>query len=290
MNKSARILFLVVALMAASFISYIVYQRTASQPTVLTSETSQDIVKIAVVDRDLKKGVAIVAKDLHMAPYLKKTLPKGHFTDLNKAVGRIVVKPIMATEAVLESALASADLKKGGMAAIIPPEKRAMAVKVNDVIGVAGFLTPGHSVDVLVSLEKPGNKRIQITKTVLENIPVLAIGTQLQERDDKKPKKVTVVTLEVDLEEAEKLALAVNQGNIQIALRGYSDTNQILTKGMTIPTLLKSYATASNIPVKVRKTETARPKAKTRPRVTRKPLVIEVMNGNTINRLTMKSN
>ena len=286
MNKSIRILFLVVALVMASLVSYVVYQKTAGQQPVLPRESKQDVAQIVVVDQNLNRGAKITAQDLRMAPYLRETLPNGHFTDLNKVVDRIVVKPIKVTEPVLESALAPSDLKNGGMAAVITPQKRAMAVKVDEVIGVAGFLHPGHLVDVLVSLEKPGEKRIQVTKTVLENILVLSVGTQAQESEDKKSQKVTVVTLEVDLEEAEKLALAVNQGRIQIALRGYADTDQIFTKGITVATLLKSYATASNAPVKVSRKKASAPK----PVVMKRQLVIEVMNGNNVERLTMDGN
>jgi pilus assembly protein CpaB len=142
-------------------------------------------------------------------------------------------------------------------------------------------------VDVLVSLEQPGEKKDQITKTVLENILVLSVGTQAQESDDKTAQKVTVATLEVNLEEAEKLALAVNEGRIQLALRGYADSDQILTKGITVASLLKSYATASNEPVKVSDAKTAIP---ARPQIARRQMVIEVMNGNQVNRLTMGGN
>lgn len=287
MNKSARILFLVVALVVAFFISLVVYQRTTRQPTLSTTEKSQKMVQIAVANRNLQRGNIITVEDLRMASYLEETVPIGHFTDLTKGVGRVVIQPIESTEPLLESALAPSDLKKGGMAAVITPQKRAMAVKVNEVIGVAGFLHPGHMVDVLVSLEQPGEQREQITKTVLENILVLSVGSEVQESNEKTAKKVTVVTLEVNLEEAEKLALAVNQGSIQLALRSYADSDQILTKGITVPTLLKSYATASNEPVKVTETKTAIP---VKPRMEKRPLVIEVMNGNQVNRLTIEGN
>ncbi|MEA3469139.1 MAG: Flp pilus assembly protein CpaB [Thermodesulfobacteriota bacterium] len=288
MNKSARILFLIIALLGAFIVSYVVYlnMNKQKQSTGLTAKSRQDTVEIAVVARHLNRGAKIVDQDLRMAFFLEKTLPQGHFTDLSKAVGRIVIKPIQVTEPLLESALASSDFTKGGMAAVINPQKRAMAVKVNQVIGVAGFLHPGHYVDVLVSLTKPGEKKSQVAKTVLENILVLSVGTQAEESADKKSNAVTVVTLEVNLEEGEKLALAVNQGRIQLALRGYADTDQILTKGISVPTLLKSYATTSNEPVKVNKMKTAVSK----PRRIKKEWVIEVMNGNNISKITMNGN
>lgn len=275
MNKSTRILFLLIALAVASFVSYVVYQKTGIQQPLLTDDKKQETVQIAVAQKSLDRGDKITVQDVRMASYLRETLPKGHFTDLTNAVDRIVVQQIEPTEPLLESSLAPTELTKGGLAAIINPQKRAMAVKVNDVIGVAGFLHPGHLVDVLVSLQKPGEKRTQVTKTVLENILVLSVGTQADETADKKSKKVTVVTLEVDLDEGEKLALAVNQGSIQLALRGYADTDQILTRGTNVTTLLKSYATASNEPVKVSKTKVTVPKKQ----VIQKEIVVEVMNG-----------
>lgn len=289
MSKSARVLFLVIALVVAAMVSYIVYQKTAKQTAVTAEGTAdQKVIQIVVVERELGRGAVIAEPDVRMATYLEKTAPTGHFTDLTKAVGRVVVQPLKVTEPVLESALAPTDLKKGGMAAVIAPQKRAMAVKVDDVIGVAGFLLPDHYVDVLVALEQPGEKREQISKTVLENIKVLSVGTQTQDANDKEAKKVTVATLEVTLEEGEKLALAVNQGRIQLALRGYPDTDQILTKGITVPTLLKSYATASDEPVKV-SAVAAQPAAPVKPRKVTRQRVIEVMNGNKVNRISMDS-
>ncbi|WP_035246657.1 Flp pilus assembly protein CpaB [Desulfogranum mediterraneum] len=283
MHRMTRTIFLVIALVAASIISYTLYHKLNEKQTGKIVAPSQETVEIAVALKPLGRGDKIEEQDLRLASYLKATAPVGNFPTLAQLVGRVVLKEIKTTEPVLESALAPLDVTKGGMAALIQSQKRAMAVKVDDVIGVAGFLQPGHLVDVLVSLEKPGEKRRQITKTVLENIPVLSIGTQAEESNEKKAKKVTVVTLEVDLEEAEKLALAVNQGRIQLALRGYTDNDQVLTKGTTVSSLLKSYATASNRPVKVAKTA---PKPAKKPRF-RPQLVIEVMNGNNVSRLNM---
>jgi pilus assembly protein CpaB len=287
MNRSARILFLVVALAAAGLVSYVVYQKTTVQTTISPTEQKQNIVQIAVATRSLNRGAKITLQDIRMASFLKDSLPAGHFTEPSKAVDRVVLQSIEPTEPVLESALAPTDITKGGMAAIINPQKRAMAVKVDDVIGVAGFLQPGHLVDVLVSIEQPGTQKNQITKTVLENIPVLSVGTQSEETAEKAPKRVTVVTLEVDLEEGEKLALAVNEGRIHLALRGYTDTDQILTKGINVTSLLKSYATASNEPVTVQKVKGAPPP---KPRAARPRFVVEVMNGNQVNRIAMNAN
>lgn len=287
MNQSARILFLVVALVAAALVSYVVYQKTAVQTTVTPVEQKQNITQVAVAAKKLNKGAKITVEDVRLVPFLKDSLPAGHFTEIDKAVGRIVLQPIQLTEPIFESALAPTDLTRGGIAAIIPLQKRAMAVKVDDVIGVAGFLQPGHLVDVLVSVQQSGEEQGQLTKTVLENIPVLSIGTQAEETAEKTAKKVTVVTLEVDLEEAEKLALAVNEGRIQLALRGYTDTDEILTKGMNVPTLLESYATASDEPVTVTMEKDIQ---LPEPLEVKPKFVVEVINGNQVNKVAMKAN
>lgn len=286
MNKSSRILFLVVALVAAALVSYVVYQKTAVQTTVTPTAEKQNVVQVAVAATILNKGAIITAEDIRMVAFLKDSLPKGHFTAAKEAIGRVVLQTIQPTEPVFESALAPTDFTKGGIAAIIPLQKRAMAVKVDDVIGVAGFLQPGHLVDVLVSIVKPDEEKGQLTKTVLENIPVLSIGTQAEESKEKAPKRVTVVTLEVNLEEGEKLALAVNEGRIQLALRGYTDTDQVLTKGINVTALLKSYATVSNEPVIVNiNTDEPPPMPALKPQ-----FVVEVMNGNQVSKYTMKTN
>lgn len=281
MNSITRFAFFVIALVVAFAVSYTVYQKISNPQVVVAKEAGPAMTEIAVALTDMPRGTKIGATHIQMKPYLQDTLPKGSFRSSSAPIGRVVLTPISSTSPILESSLAPADVTKGGMAAVIKPNKRAMAVKVDNVIGVAGFLHPGHLVDVLVSIEKPGEQRSQITKTVLENILVLSVGTQAQEStDDKKNKKVTVVTLEVDLEEGEKLALAVNEGRIQLALRGYSDLDPVLTKGITTASLLKSYSTEIYEPVKPKE---APPEPILKP--VKQQLVVEVMNGNTVNKV-----
>lgn len=281
MNSTKRLAFLVIALVLAFAVSFTVYQKISNPDVIIAKEVGPTMTEIAVARMDMPRGTKIDAEHIQMNTYLYDTLPKGHFKDISQAIGRIVLSSISTTEPVLETSLAPKDLTKGGMAAIITPNKRAMAVKVDNVIGVAGFLHPGHMVDVLVSIERPGSERSQITKTVLENILVLSVGTQAQETGDKKAKKVTVVTLEVDLEEGEKLTLAVNEGRIQLALRGYSDLEPVLTKGITTASLLKSYSPEVYEPIVPKKAPPK--KAKLKP--AKPQIVVEVMNGSKVNRV-----
>ena len=118
--------------------------------------------------------------------------------------------------------------------------KRAIAVKGDKVIGLAGLIRPGNIVDVLVSIEDPRDKE-QVTKVILENIMVLATGSEIQKNEKGEPSPVDVFTLEVTPEEGEKLSLGANEGKLQLALRNAMDTEIILTGGATIPDTLESY-------------------------------------------------
>jgi pilus assembly protein CpaB len=155
-------------------------------------------------------------------------------------VGRVVVLPLKAKDPVTEHNLAPLDIKTGGVAAVVKPGKRAVAVKGDKVIGLSGFILPMSRVDVMVTLKEERSKR-EITKTVLENILVLATGTQVQENEKGEPAPVDVYTLEVSPEEGEKLALAANKGKLQFALRNAIDAEEILTSGATVSDTLASY-------------------------------------------------
>jgi len=130
------------------------------------------------------------------------------------------------------------------------------------VIGVSGFVHPGNRVDVLVSLQRSGREENPITKIVLQNIPVLATGTEIEQKGkNEKPVQVDVITLELTPDEAEKLALATTEGKIQLALRGYNSSEEVSTRGATIPTLLSGQSTESGAAVKGTVTPKRAPKS-----------------------------
>jgi pilus assembly protein CpaB len=148
---------------------------------------------------------------------------------------------VKVNEPIFESRLAPVDVKAGGVAAVISHKKRAIAVKVDKVIGVSGFIHPGNRVDVLMTLAT-GRTFNPVTKTILENILVLAVGSETKERkgSEEKASPTDVITLEVTPEEAEKLALAATEGRLQLALRNFSDTENVVTRGTTVSTLVGS--------------------------------------------------
>lgn len=243
---------------------------------------------VVVAKVDMSWGTILNKEMIEMKPYLKNSLPVGYFPDLNSLVGRVLVSNIKANEPVLESRLAPSTLKTGGVAAVVSPKKRAVAVKVDKVIGVAGFINPGNRVDVLVTLH-PEKAQSPVTKTVLENILVLASGPEIQTKGkEEKPSAVDVITLEVTPEEAEKLGLAATQGKILLTLRNFSDSEDVTTKGMTIPALLASYSG----PVKETKDVTGKegskklvPKKEIKPQPApgkKPPFVVELIKGSKV--------
>lgn len=174
---------------------------------------------------DIKLGSILQAKDLTTIKIVG-TVPQGAILKPEDAVGRGVTANIYAGEPVLNSRLAAPG-SGGGLAATIPTGMRAAAVKVDDVVGVAGFVTPGQRVDVLISGNPPGtnnNNTGTLTKTLLQNIEVLSAGTDIQKDAEGKPRQVQVVNLLVNPQQAELLSLAGNETHIQLVLRNPLDT------------------------------------------------------------------
>ncbi len=241
MPRSRPFVFLGLAAVMALVTSVLVYNWLAQQSRAGPVETIQtELVAVAV--SDLYWGTKLTEEMSKLVPFPKSSLPQGYFSTLEPVTGRVLLANLTTNEPILESKLAPLTVTTGGVAAVTNPEKRAMAVKVDEVIGVAGFINPGNRVDVLVTLNPPGTQSDPVTKVVLQNMLVLATGTDVERKGkEEKPTLVKVITLEVTPEEGEKLALAANEGKIRLALRNYVNSEPVLTKGATIPTLLSSY-------------------------------------------------
>jgi len=174
-------------------------------------------------------------------PYPSESTPDGHFSSINPMQGRVLLTNLKHQEPILDSKL-TAGPGTGGVASITDPKKRAMGVRVDDVVGVAGFIKPGDRVDVMVTIDPTMNSGRMVTKTILENIKVLAVGTEMiRAGKDEEAKVVQVITLEVEVEEAEKLGLASIQGKLRLALRNPVNADPILTRGATVGALMSSY-------------------------------------------------
>jgi pilus assembly protein CpaB len=214
------LLILICALIGGASASYLVYRLVGTR----AGATPLPLAQVVIATRDLQIGTLIGASDVRMGPWAG-TVPKDALASLDLALNRGAVANIYEGEPVLAERLATAG-SGGGLAAIIPPGLRASAVKVNDVVGLAGFVTPGMRVDVLISGIEPGGNPGDgpHVNTLLQNIQVLSAGENLQKDSEGKPHPVQVVNLLVTPEQAEKLTLAGNQAQIQLVLRNPLDT------------------------------------------------------------------
>jgi pilus assembly protein CpaB len=205
----------------------------------LLDKSSAGIGKVAVVASDVNLGQRLTPELVKMVDWPAGSKPEGAFSDPQKLDGRVLKVSLLRGEPVMEAKLAPVGTK-GGLSAVITEGKRAITVRVNDVIGVAGFALPGNYVDIIVSTQKEsgGNQRDQnISKIVLERILVLAVAQEVS-RDDTKPRVVNAVTLEVTPEQAERLDLARSVGSLSLALRNQIDPKPGTTEGATKSTLL----------------------------------------------------
>lgn len=250
MQKSRPLLLLTGALIVALITSLMAYNWLIKKAN--AKEANLQLRPVAVAAADLPWGTALNKDMLKTTQFLKGSLSEAEcFADIAALEGKVLIMPVKANEPILRSRLAPDSIATGGVAAVVDPNKRAMAVKVDKVIGVSGFVHPGNRVDVLVSLQKVEKNSNPITKIVLQNIPVLATGTEIEQKGrNEKPVQVDVITLELTPEQAEKLALATSEGKIQLALRNYNSSEQVSTRGETISSLLSGNAPASKAAVK----------------------------------------
>ncbi|MDC7712177.1 Flp pilus assembly protein CpaB [Vogesella indigofera] len=205
-----------------------------------TNVSAQKVV-IAAVDVDL--GSKLTPEMLKLIDWPSGSIPEGAIIDPQTLDGRVLKTSVLRGEAILESKLAPLGTK-GGLSAVVMEGKRAMTVRVNDVIGVAGFALPGNYVDILVNTTEDAKANVKekvdmsISKIVLEHILVLAVAQEAS-RDDTKPKVVNAVTLEVTPEQAEKLDLARSVGTLSLVLRNQVDPKPVETSGITKQILLR---------------------------------------------------
>src|SRR5579862_7363378 len=219
MNRNRLLTIGFLALVMGAVVSFDVYrnlQGGRSQPT-----PGEDVL---VATNDLQVGTKIEEKDIKYVHYPSGDLPSGVFHRKDRLLGRGVVVPITRGELILTNKLA-AENAGYGLPSLIPPGMRAVAVRVNDTTGIAGFVLPGTRVDVLLT-GNPDGANQQETTTVLENVAVLAAGQKLERNAAGEPQNTPVITLLVSPDDAQKLTLATNQGKIQLALRNPLDTKQ----------------------------------------------------------------
>lgn len=197
-------------------------------------QASVDASRVIIASRDIDVGTRLTPDMLQPTDWPRASMPPGSFQDAKLLASRVVKINLVRGEALMESKLAP-EGATGGLSGVITEGKRAITVKVNEVVGLAGLALPGNNVDILVNTKDESDK--PISKIVLERILVLAVGQDLG-RDETKPKAVTAVTLEVTPEEAEKLDLARSVGTLSLVLRNQIDKSPGTTNGVRTQDLL----------------------------------------------------
>jgi len=202
---------------AASGLTYI-YLKSAS------AEKGLDLEPVVVAVRDLTFGEVLEGDDMRVVLFPKGSVAKGSYAVKDSLLGQVTKVFLMENEPILDSKLSS---KGGGLSLLISPSKRASSIEVDKFSGVSGFILPGDRVDVILTVDRPDKSRDAVAKTILQNIEVLAAGEKTQEKGNKV---ITVqsVTLLVDPEGAQDLALATNEGKLHLALRNPTD-DEIVT-------------------------------------------------------------
>jgi len=234
MNRNRLMIGLLFAIVLAFFLSAFIYRefkQVSAAPPVVQMQ------RIVVAAAPLQLGTRLESSQLRTIPWPAGQPVAGMFTRVEDCAHRALITAVAENEPILESKLAP--LEAGaGLSATIPEGMRAISVAVNDVVGVAGFVGPGTMVDVLVTGAIAGSNQQaggNITRTILENVRVLAAGQKVQQDRDGKPQTVPVITLLVTPEDASKLTMASTEGKIQLALR-----NTIDTKTLNPPAVLQA--------------------------------------------------
>ncbi len=223
------------AFVVASGASLLLYRLMSNRPA--TTKAAVTSVKLALATRDLEVGTVLRDEDVRLEDW-PGAIPVGASVHTQDLVGRGVLTKIIAKEPILDSRLAPKGAG-GGFSAIIPKGMRAVAVPVNEVVGVAGFVVPGMRVDVLISGNPPNDPPAlgTLTKTLLQNIEVLSAGQDFKKDAEGKPVMVQVVNLLVTPDQAEQLSLASHQTTIQLVLRNPLDRDVAKTSGAALANL-----------------------------------------------------
>lgn len=257
MNRNRWLIIGAGALTLSLFLTFLVYRLLQAR-----LQPPEQTVQIVVARQKLPLGMRLSEQDVTLASWPKSMPLEGAFTDPKLAVGRGVVVTMLPNEPILDSKLAP---KEGGagLPSVIPDGMRAISVKVNDVIGVAGFVLPGTRVDVIMTGAPKQNDDVA-SKTILENVQVLAAGQNVEQDANGRPQSVQVVTLLVAPDQAQDLTLAAVGGTIQLALRNPLDSQKTNPAAVQREALF-GYAQVAPVPEKPAVKPKAQPKPVTLP-------------------------
>lgn len=247
---------ILMAVVVALVITAIFYQIMVGRRTVQTEAPKKTLI---VAERDLAIGSVITYEDVRAMDYPAEAYPEGAFANEEDVVDRSVVSPVLANEPILVGRVT----EKGagvGLAPLIPEGKRAVAIAINQVSGVSGYINPGSEVDILLT-GTPDGRGERVTTTVLENVQVLSTGHRLEMDPNGKPQNVPVINLLLTPEESELLTLATSAGRIHLVLRNPMDEEKTSDQ--------RAAARQSDLWTKARKRR--RPAPRPRPAVAKAP-------------------
>jgi pilus assembly protein CpaB len=282
MNKTRILIAIGAAVLLALFASVGAY-RFLSDRGRMAEQARLQTAGVVVASVDIPLASTINADQVSVRPWPKENLPKAIFGDPKMVVGRVARREFVVGEPIIESKLVPAGNSAGILSLKVPAGMRAFTVQVNEVVGVGGFINPDARVDVVLTTRLAAQGAPQISKIVLEDVWVLAAG-QTIERRDNKPITVNTVTLAVTPEDAERLALAVHDGKINLILRNFIDNAVVATTGVDKNRLLTSSRPAAPAGEKgtgapKRSARKKTPQAPPPPAVTRTVHVVEIIKG-----------
>lgn len=265
--------FVLLAGLAAMLASVMVYSALKRREAEVQNAMARNV-QVVVAAYDLPLGTKIDLGEVKMTRWSADSMPDGAYTDPKQVIGSYVKNSLVANEPVVQAKLFTGDKTAGVMPLLIPFGMRAVSVPVDEVSDVAGFVLPHTRVDVLVSTSGGEGSKGEFSKVVLQNVEVLAVAQEVEEKKDE-PTIVKVVTLLVTPQEAERLALASHAGSLRLAMRNYNDNKIVLTSGTDVAQMLRAYSLTPDVPVMAVQPEPRRVMAATPHR--RKPVEIEIL-------------
>lgn len=257
MRSRRLIIVLVLALASGLLAGWLALRilRTAGDGGPIPTATAPPT-EIVVAARDLPLGRVLTVEDVKLLAWPTRSTPENISTSVEEVLGRGLITPVVLNEPLLSGKLALKEAG-GGLPIVIPEGMRALSVRVDEVIQVAGFVMPGTRVDVFVTIDPSQQQNNPMTKLILQNVSVLTANQIVQTAENGEPTTATVVTLLVTPQDAERLILAATRGRIQLGLRNTLDLDSIATTGIRIPNLLPGAPVRSarrNVPTARRST------------------------------------
>ena len=236
-QKRAFILFGIAAALGCAAI--LVARELIEPPETAALPSGPETIPLVIASVEIETGSALGSRQLEIVQWPTEFAPKSYFSTKEEVENRVVRRAVGAGEPILEAFL-MAEGSKAGLVSVIDEKKRAVSVKVDPVIGVAGFVTPGARVDVLATLRRIDLRdKLPYSKVILQDVPVLAVDQKLQESRDGDAELVSVVTLEVDPQDAEKLIYSAHEGRLHLALRSPADREIVKTASIGVADLVQ---------------------------------------------------